>query len=146
MPSTGPSSHASKAKNVCWRSVPFILLPTGMEPPADGFKWFGEGFDGFPARLPDDCVEYAIYIVDPKIREGERRERLRKVQAAGTDLARKLLKDYVWQREKFGLALANEHGRVQSLLVFPPTLISSLGLSRCELSSWPNQFRGLRGR
>lgn len=38
------------------------------QPPDDGLKWFGEGFDGFPKRLPDDCVEYIIYLVDSTLR------------------------------------------------------------------------------
>ena len=39
-----------------------------MEPPQDdGFKWFGEGFEGFPKRLPEDCVEYIIYVVNDEL-------------------------------------------------------------------------------
>ena len=31
------------------------------------FKWFGEGFDGFPKNLPDDTVEYCLFVIDEKL-------------------------------------------------------------------------------
>ena len=78
----------------------------------DHLKWFGEGFDGFPKRLPDDCVEYCIYIVNEKLNDFEIREKLRYVQHASTALARKLLKNYIWQRDGFDLELVKEAGKV----------------------------------
>ena len=75
------------------------------------FKWFGEGFDGFPKSLPEDCVEYTIYILDSKLTDLERREQLRSVQSAAIKLTNKLLKDFIWQRESFKLSLEREEGR-----------------------------------
>ena len=77
----------------------------------DDFKWFGEGFDGFPKSLPEDCVEYTIYLVDSKLTDLERREQLRPVQSAATKLTNKLLKDFIWQRENFRISLQREEGR-----------------------------------
>lgn len=82
-----------------------------MDVPKDDFKWFGEGFDGFPKTLPDDCVEYSIYILDSNLTDLERREQLREIQSAATKLTNVLLKDFIWQRESFKLSLEREDGR-----------------------------------
>jgi hypothetical protein len=79
-----------------------------MDIPAegDGFKWFGEGFDGFPKRLPDDCVEYIIHLIDTRFATAAKiRTRLNEILKASNDLKKKLLKDYVWQRDEFELKL-----------------------------------------
>lgn len=79
-------------------------------PQKNDFKWFGEGFDGFPKILPDDCAHYALYIIDAKLSDSQVREQLRKVQAAATTLTKKLLKDYIWQRDDFKLELVQQRG------------------------------------
>ncbi|KAL8716884.1 MAG: hypothetical protein Q9225_005818 [Loekoesia sp. 1 TL-2023] len=76
----------------------------------DDFKWFGEGFDGFPKILPDDCVQYALYIVDTKLSDFDVRQQLRIIQTAANALCKKLLEGYIWQRDAFGLELVQEHG------------------------------------
>ena len=82
----------------------------------DGFKWFGEGFNGFPKHLPEDCVEYYVHVFDPQLQESEVRGKLRAIQSAGQSLAKKLLKDFIWQRDGFALDLVREDGRVMRLL------------------------------
>lgn len=82
-----------------------------MVGPSNGFKWFGEGFDGFPKILPDDCVQYTLYIIDADLSHLEVRAQLRKVQAAATTLCKDLLKDFIWQREGFCLELKQHDGR-----------------------------------
>ena len=82
-----------------------------MDAPDDVFKWFGEGFDGFPKSLPEDCVEYSIYILDSKLTDLRRREQLREVQSAVTKQTHKLLEEYIWQRDGFKLLLEREDGR-----------------------------------
>ncbi|KAL8871378.1 MAG: hypothetical protein Q9174_002777 [Haloplaca sp. 1 TL-2023] len=74
------------------------------------FKWFGEGFDGFPKVLPDDCAQYMIYTADRKLSDFNVREQLRKVQAAATTLTKSLLNDYIWQRDDFRLELVQRQG------------------------------------
>ncbi|KAK4988603.1 hypothetical protein LTR66_007268 [Elasticomyces elasticus] len=74
----------------------------------DGFKWFGEGFDGFPKHLPEDCVEYVIYVIDEKLKQAERRARLMEIYDAAKKLTKKLLGGYIWQREEFGLSLEQQ--------------------------------------
>lgn len=74
--------------------------------PDDGLKWFGEGFDGFPKRLPDDCVEYVIHVVHGGLNStAALRTRLNEILKAANEFKKKLLKDYIWQRQEFDLAL-----------------------------------------
>lgn len=78
----------------------------------DNFKWVDEdGFQGFPKRLPDDCVEYSIFIIDQKFKAQEAllRNRLKEIQNAATELSKKFLKDYIWQRDSFHLDLEHPH-------------------------------------
>lgn len=82
-----------------------------MDASSSDFKWFGEGFDGFPKSLPEDCVEYTIYLLDSALTDLERREKLRQLQSAGIKLTNQLLKDFIWQRESFRLSLEREDGR-----------------------------------
>ena len=67
-----------------------------------------EGFDGFPKTLPEDCVEYSIYVIDAKLKDVEIRDKLRQVQNAASTLIKQILKDFIWQREPFGLTLQRE--------------------------------------
>ena len=79
--------------------------------PDDGLKWFGEGFDGFPKRLPDDCVEYIIYVIDEKLKTpAATRNRLNEILKATNDFKKKWLKDYIWQRDSFELELHPQGG------------------------------------
>lgn len=82
-----------------------------MEAPQDDFKWFGEGFEGFPKRLPDDVVEYMVFIVDSRLSDLQTRERLQAFKRALTALERKFLKEYIWQRDPIKLDLVREDSR-----------------------------------
>lgn len=74
-----------------------------MDIPKDDLKWFGEGFDGFPKRLPEDCVEYMLFIIDSRLTQKEILTRLEVVRKEALKLTAKLLTDYIWQRENFNL-------------------------------------------
>lgn len=76
-----------------------------MDGPKDDLKWFGEGFDGFPKRLPEDCVEYMLYIINSRLTPREDLARLELVRKDTSKLTAKLLKDYIWQRDSFTLKL-----------------------------------------
>ncbi|KAF2641290.1 SGT1-domain-containing protein [Massarina eburnea CBS 473.64] len=80
-------------------------------PPQDDFKDFGEDFDGFPKRLPEDVVEYIIYIIDSRLSDTQTRERLQAFQRALGTLEKKFLKEYIWQRESIKLDLIREEGQ-----------------------------------
>lgn len=82
-----------------------------MDLPKDDLKWFGEGFDGFPKKLPDDVVEYIIYIIDTRLSDIQTRERLQAFQRSLQQLEKKFLKEYIWQRDALKLELVREEGR-----------------------------------
>ena len=83
-----------------------------MEEQCEEFKWFGEDFNGFPKHLPEDCVEYILYTIDPKSQESTGRARLRQILQAATILTKRLLTGFIWQREPFGLDLVHDNGKV----------------------------------
>lgn len=80
-----------------------------MDLPQDDLKWFGEGFDGFPKRLPEDTVQYVIYALDPKLSsESQVREKLRDVEKAAKEQSKNILGQYIWQRDEFNLQLTRD--------------------------------------
>ncbi|MCJ1390833.1 hypothetical protein MMC18_003694 [Xylographa bjoerkii] len=81
-----------------------------MEKTAENLNGFDMDFQGFPRRLPDDCVEYTMYVLDQTMNDTEIRERLRNVQSAANTFIRELLKDFIWQREGFAQELVREDG------------------------------------
>ena len=87
-----------------------------MGRPDDDFKWFGEGFDGFPKILPEDCVEYTLHIIDSELNDFDIRENLREVQSEASKLLKKLLNHYIWQRETFALELVRDNDTPRSFL------------------------------
>jgi hypothetical protein len=91
----------------------------------DEFKGFEEGFTGFPKHLPDDCVEYSLFIIDSKLKsQKELLARLEAVRKDSLKLADSLLKDYIWQREGFKLELQSGKG------IYSP---GSRGMSKADL-------------
>jgi len=81
-----------------------------MDGSKDDLKWFGEGFDGFPKRLADDCVEYMLFIIDAMLTQKEVLSRLELVRKEAMKLTGSLLKDYIWQRDDFNLKLEQSSG------------------------------------
>ena len=78
----------------------------GDIPQDDGLKWFGEGFEGFPKRLPEDCVEYVLYVIDEKLADGAAlRSRLNAILKIANNSKKNLLQDYIWQRDDFELKM-----------------------------------------
>jgi hypothetical protein len=95
-----------------------------MEPSQDdGFKWFGEGFEGFPKRLPEDCVEYIIHAVDDTLKTPALlRSRLKEVLKAANASGKKLFNDYIWQRDEFALKLHPDIARQETGTSNPKSL------------------------
>ena len=81
-----------------------------MEKPKDDFKWFGEGFDGFPKHLPEDTVEYTLLIGDSTASQRDVLSRLEAVKREANALSARLLRDYIWQRDSFALELIQTPG------------------------------------
>lgn len=89
-----------------------------MPPSEEDIAWFRSTFHPIPKpALPDDTIEYSLYILSTSESENdsETRLRLRDVQKQATDLQRKYLKDYIWQRQGFSLELNKEDGEVCSV-------------------------------
>jgi hypothetical protein len=76
----------------------------------EDFKWFGEGFEGFPKRLPDNTVEYALYIIDGKLSSSQKLSYLRKALQNIESSAKELFEGYIWQRDVFKLELEFKNG------------------------------------
>ncbi|CZS95125.1 related to sgt1 protein [Rhynchosporium agropyri] len=82
-----------------------------MDLPDLGFKGFGEGFEGFPKRLPEDCVEYSLFIIKSKLKsQKEVLGRLEEVRKESLRMTERLLKEYIWQREAFKLEIESDKG------------------------------------
>jgi hypothetical protein len=82
-----------------------------MEGQKDDFKWFGEGFEGFPKRLPENCVDYTLLVVDSKLKsQKEILACLEIVRKEALNFTNSLLKDYIWQREGFKLEIEGGKG------------------------------------
>ncbi|KAE9980371.1 hypothetical protein EG327_006581 [Venturia inaequalis] len=81
-----------------------------MEAPQDIPSNFENGFKPFLKSLPDDTIVYVIYIIDSKLADAQIRSRLNIVLQAANVLIKKYLKDYIWQRDDFKLALKREDG------------------------------------
>ncbi|KAL8794031.1 MAG: hypothetical protein Q9195_003437 [Heterodermia aff. obscurata] len=74
------------------------------------FSSFAEVDESHSRLLPENCVEYFIYIIDNAIKDTEVRQKLRAVQASATSFTKALLKGYIWQRDSFQLELIQEKG------------------------------------
>jgi SGT1 protein len=105
-----------------------------MDSPKDGLKWFGEGFDGFPKRLPEDCVEYMLFIINTKLKQRELLSRLEEVRQEALELTKELLKDYIWQRDDFKLN-SETHSETGRVLV-SSELTASYYVRRTKIPSW----------
>jgi hypothetical protein len=82
-----------------------------MERVKDEFEGFGEGFSGFPKRLPDDCVEYTLFVIDSKLKsQKEILARLEAVRKESVKVTESLLKEYIWQRDTFKLEVESRKG------------------------------------
>ncbi|KEF62851.1 uncharacterized protein A1O9_00824 [Exophiala aquamarina CBS 119918] len=85
-----------------------------MPPTEEDLAWLRSTFHPIPKpALPDDCIEYSLYILSTSLdrsNDSELRLRLRDIQKHATDLQKRCLKDYIWQRQGFSLELNKEDG------------------------------------
>ena len=93
-----------------------VHRPIAMPPSEDDVAWLKSTFHPIPKpQVPDDSVEYSLYVIsktlDP-LNDSETRNRLREVQREAARLQQQWLKDYIWQRQSFGLELVKEDGEV----------------------------------
>lgn len=82
----------------------------------EDIAWLKSTFHPVPKPvLPDDCIEYSLYIVDSEVDQAnpsEARLQLTAVRKYANDLQKRWLKDYIWQRQPFSLEIVKENGKV----------------------------------
>lgn len=71
----------------------------------------------FKNHLPDNCVEYLLFYLDPQLDARKQLSQVENIRKSATDLANTLTKDYIWQKDEFNLALKNESGEYQNCTV-----------------------------
>ena len=73
-------------------------------------------------RVPEDSIEYNLYVVNSELASFDLRERLRKIQNEANIFVKSLCKNYIWQREEFKLDLVvdDSNEKIHS----PPSLRS----------------------
>lgn len=83
----------------------------------EDIEWFKSTFHPIPRpELPDDSVEYSLYWIPPDPTfafvddASVTRLPLQEAQKSASELTKSLLKDYIWQREAFGLEISKEDG------------------------------------
>lgn len=69
-----------------------------------------QALGGFPRSLPEDSVEYTIYVIDGTLDDSAVRGKLREVQNAASALVQQHLKGFIWQRQSFQLNIVRENG------------------------------------
>ncbi|KAM7194608.1 SGT1 domain containing protein [Rhypophila sp. PSN 637] len=70
-----------------------------------------EGFGGFRMTLPENCVEYMLFVVEEGAPESRRLQNLEAVRKAAMQEAGELTKYYIWQCEGFALETKVENGQ-----------------------------------
>lgn len=71
--------------------------------------------------LPENCVEYMVFLIDSQLNARQVLSRLESVKKAALQLAAGLTKDYIWQRDSFGLEVKSRSGGL-----LPKVLASNL--------------------
>lgn len=66
--------------------------------------------DGLERQLPENNVEYLLFLVDEQIDVRNHLAGLEIVRKAAVQLSHTFTVDYIWQRDEFNLALKNETG------------------------------------
>lgn len=70
--------------------------------------------DGFKKQLPDNCVEYLLFILNTRLDARNQLTQIETIRKSALKLANDLTKDYIWQKDEFNLDLKNEQGELLS--------------------------------
>lgn len=68
-------------------------------------------FTEYARVLPENCVEYMLFVLEPDLQHGNTASSLEAVRKAAVQLANQLTKDYIWQRDSFNLETKRDQGR-----------------------------------
>lgn len=74
------------------------------------------GLPSFALSLPENCVEYMLFVIEADTEPKKILSSLEAVRKASVRLCNQLTKDYIWQRDGFNLEIKSEQGmfRVES--------------------------------
>lgn len=70
----------------------------------------GDGFHDYERSLPENCVEYMLFVLETDLEPMISLSGLQTVRKAAIQLSNQLTKDYIWQREAFFLDLKSSNG------------------------------------
>ena len=70
------------------------------------------GLGKFPRRLPENCVEYLLFILDNSIETRSILSELESIRKAAMQLCENIAKGYIWQRDSFQLRVEREQDLV----------------------------------
>lgn len=103
-------------RNFEFRSSVLITTGPNMSSREEDLEWLKSTFHPIPKpALPDDCIEYSLYVLDPNLdasNESESKLVLRDVQKYANDLQKQYLKQYLWQRQSFNVDIVRDNGEV----------------------------------
>jgi hypothetical protein len=68
------------------------------------------GFTGFQMHLPENCLEYMLFVLDTTGTTNNAFSALEDVRKAAICLTDDLTRDYIWQRKSFNLELKRDKG------------------------------------
>ncbi|KUI72030.1 hypothetical protein VM1G_07928 [Cytospora mali] len=75
-----------------------------------GAKFGEDEFKEYERVLPENCVEYMLFVVDADQQSKQFTSSLEAVRKAAVQLANQLTKDYIWQRHAFNLETKTDQG------------------------------------
>ncbi|KAI1385280.1 SGT1-domain-containing protein [Hypoxylon trugodes] len=79
-----------------------------MDPMEDKIEFSQADFDGFPRRLPENCVEYVLFIIDEKLEGRSQFLELENIRKTALQLCDNIAGGYIWQRDSFQLRLERD--------------------------------------
>jgi hypothetical protein len=68
-------------------------------------------FKEYERVLPENCVEYMLFVIEPDLQAKQIHSSLEAVRKAAVQLANQLTKDYIWQRDGFSLETKTDQGK-----------------------------------
>ncbi|KAI1165002.1 SGT1-domain-containing protein [Nemania serpens] len=71
-----------------------------------------EGHEPFPRSLPDNCVEYVLFVLDDVLGPRSLLVELENIRKTAMQLCAATTKNYIWQRDCFQLQIKREDGLV----------------------------------
>jgi hypothetical protein len=105
--------HESAAEELLFRQTwPVNTMENQSElRPGDNIQ---DGFDGFERRLPENRVEYMLFVIESQLESRKTPASLEAVRKAAVALSSELTNDHIWQREKFQLDAKSKEGMYDS--------------------------------